>query len=235
MDNILVIADLHIPYQHKQALQCALNFASKKKITKIIILGDLLDFYQLSTFSKNPEMFDLQFEINEAIKFLNQLRKQFPKTEIIYKEGNHEERLERYIFKNSELLKLECLKIPELLKLKELNIKFINDKQIIKLGKLNLMHGHEMFMGWGSVNMARNVLMRTFTNTLFCHFHKSQEFIHKKLDNTIVGAWSVGHLGIESPDYMKINQWVHGFAIIELEKNGNFKVNNYKIFNGKVM
>jgi len=33
---------------------------------------------------------------------------------------------------------------------------------------------------------------------------------------------------------MPLNKWNHGFAMIEMGKDGNFKVRNHKIINGEV-
>ena len=38
-----------------------------------------------------------------------------------------------------------------------------------------------------------------------------------------------------NPDYAIINNWNHGFAVIEYEDNGDFTVFNKKIINGKVV
>lgn len=53
-NNILVISDLHIPYHDVAAITAAIEYGKKNKINCILINGDLIDFYQLSRFEKDP-------------------------------------------------------------------------------------------------------------------------------------------------------------------------------------
>ena len=86
----LIISDLHIPYHDEIAVETALTVAEKETVDTITILGDLIDFYQISTFAKNPKKKSVEQELRETKKFLEDLRARFPKARIIYLEGNHE-------------------------------------------------------------------------------------------------------------------------------------------------
>jgi len=231
--RILVISDPHIPYHYKQGLDLAINTGVKEGADTVVLNGDFLDMYQISRFDRSPDKRPVAKEIETGIRVLEYIRKKYPDQEIIFVEGNHEERLSKYINKNSELFGIPEIQLPNLLKLKEFGIKFINEKRFLKAGKLIICHGHELGLSSGGVNPARTTLLKTFTNCLFGHFHKTSEYITSKLDGSVLGCWSTGHLSDPHPKYMPVNMWNWGFAFVEMDGQ-QFKVHNKKIFNGKV-
>lgn len=79
----LIIADLHVPYTCKSALEIAIADAIKFGIDFIIILGDFLDCYHLSRFEKDPRVRQFRSEIDMGKHLLCVLRKQFPEAHII--------------------------------------------------------------------------------------------------------------------------------------------------------
>lgn len=99
----IVLSDIHIPFQDVLSVETALEYADQIKPDIIVILGDLIDFYQISDFVKNPRERDTKTEIEMTRKFLTELRRRFPSADIYYKEGNHEKRLERYIIQNHSI------------------------------------------------------------------------------------------------------------------------------------
>ena len=53
--NVYVISDIHFPYQDNEAIEAFLRYVEMNGEPNIIVLnGDLLDFYKLSRFSKDP-------------------------------------------------------------------------------------------------------------------------------------------------------------------------------------
>lgn len=233
--KVLLISDIHIPYFNKTAFELAVDYGKKKKCDTVVILGDFLDMYQISRFSRNPINPSVAEEIKMGLEIIQYLRKQFPIQEMIFVEGNHDLRLSNYVNANSELFGLADIKLENLLKLKEYKIKYINEKRFLKAGKLIICHGHELGMTSGGANPSRTALLKTFSNVIFGHFHKSSEYITSKLDGEMLGCWSLGHLSEPNPQYMPVNQWNHGFGFVEvLDNEGNFKVHNKKIYKGKI-
>lgn len=86
-DSYLVIADLHIRYHNKQALNLALERLPDNE--GLILLGDIVDFGAFMRWTKRPEKLDIFTEIKIVNEILNDIRSTF-KGEIIYKYGNHE-------------------------------------------------------------------------------------------------------------------------------------------------
>jgi len=230
--KFLILSDVHIPFHDKKALNIALSYL--KDVDTLILNGDIIDFYQLSRYTKNPEMSNVSIEINLTKEFLQEIRKVF-KGEIIYKMGNHENRLIHYIYSNAKALAgVENTTIQSMLGFKDYDIKYIDDIQLIKISSLFVLHGHEIFAGAGMVNIARSYYLKAKENILFGHRHQSQDYFDKSLDDNVKGAWAVGCLCDLNPRYMSINNWCHGFSIVEKLNSKEFEVNNYKIINGKV-
>ncbi len=167
---------------------------------------------------------------------LQHMRNTFPSAEMVYKLGNHEERYESYMqVKAPEKLKVEEFRIENLLHLDDLNIAIVKDCRPIRLGKLNILHGHEYkFAIQNPVSPARGLFLRAGANTLCGHFHKSSQHSKGDLEGKIVSTWSVGSLCQMHPRFAPINDWNHGFALVNVDKSGAFQISNMRIFNGKV-
>jgi predicted phosphodiesterase len=232
-ERILVINDTHIPYHYKKGLELAVEYGVKKEVDTIVLNGDFLDMYQISRFDRSPDKRPVSVEIQTGLRVLEYIRKKYPDQNIVFVEGNHEERLSKYVNKNSELFGIPEIELRSLLKLDDFGIEFINEKRFLKAGELIICHGHELGLSTGGVNPARSTLLKTFSNCLFGHFHKTSEYITSKLDGSLLGCWSVGHLSDPHPKYMPVNMWNWGFAFVEV-KGKEFEVHNKKIFNGKV-
>ena len=54
------------------------------------------------------------------------------------------------------------------------------------------------------------------------------------LDGKVVTTWSTGCLSELHPGYMPVNKWNHGFAVIRVDENGDFEVDNLRIIKVKV-
>lgn len=230
--EILVLNDIHIPFHDRRALNIALQYA--KECDTILLNGDIIDFHGLSRFIKNPEKSFINREILIAKEFLELLRAKF-KGEILYKIGNHEDRLTLYIFnKAPALYGVENVTLKSLLELDRLNIKLIDSTQIMKISSLVVLHGHEIFAGAGMVNIARSYFLKANENIILGHRHQTQDYFGKSIENKIKGSFAVGCLCDLNPRYMPVNNWNHGFARISKINSLEFNVKNYKIINGKV-
>lgn len=236
VDRLLVLCDIHFPYHSKEALFTALKYGADSNMNGILLNGDVLDFYQLSKFSKDPTKPHLVHEIEIGRRFLENLRKKFPNVKIYYKLGNHEARFKKYLQdKAQELFDVDEIQLENLLKLRLYGVELIDELTVIEYGRLNIIHGHEVFSSRGSVNLARNFRLKANDNILFGHHHQSQEEIAKTIKDKIIGSFAVGALCGLKPDYFPINQWVHGFAFVTRDDEGFYRVKNKKIINGLVL
>lgn len=233
--KIGVISDIHFPYHNKGTVEAAFEDFYKEDIETIILNGDILDFYQVSRFNKIPNKAALCEEIDMARTFLKELRGAFPGKTIFYKEGNHEERLTKYITSSAAaLFGLDEVKLQNLLKLEDFDIHFATGKEFIEAGHLNILHGHEILCMPMGINTARTLRLKASANLLFGHFHRTQQDMSKDIKGTIQGAWATGCACELEPDYMRVNNWNHGFAVVELDATGDFHVENKTFYKGKI-
>ena len=97
-DEYVVLSDLHLPYQ----LESVIDEIKKEHSGKTLIInGDFVDAYSISTFSKRS-VTTLIDEIRYANQYIKDLSRYF--SEVILLDGNHERRLYRYIESKAEEL-----------------------------------------------------------------------------------------------------------------------------------
>lgn len=85
---ILVIPDLHIPYEHKDVYAFLKMVAKKYKPTRTVNLGDLADLQSVSYHEKNPDLDSPGHELTRVRERVQKLLKLFPKLDIL--EANHD-------------------------------------------------------------------------------------------------------------------------------------------------
>lgn len=230
----LVLADLHVPYYCREELIVALQYGLDEEVDGIVLLGDIADFYSCSFWCKDPRRRDFKKERDAVLAVLSVIRNLFPTIPIVYKLGNHEERLERYLrIKAPELLDLELIDFRAIIEAKRFNIDIVGDKRIIKLGRLYLLHGHEFGKGFFSpVNPARGLYLKGKEISLCAHYHQTSQHTEKSMADVVTSCWSIGGLCDLHPEYAPLNKWNHGFAIVDARNE--FVVKNPKIIHGQV-
>lgn len=231
----LVLSDVHIPSHDETTIRCAVDEARRQGVVGVILNGDILDCHELSRFDKDPQVTRYVEEIKLGQEFIVYLRERFRKANFYYKLGNHEARIQPYIWNRAPAFEgLDCLSIGSLLEAKKHGVEIIDDKRIIRLGKLHVLHGHEM-RGGGGVQPARWLYLKARSVALCGHFHKSSEHHSRNVADKHEAAWSLGCACGLKPAYMPVNDWNHGFAIVEVDRDGGFVVQNKRILNGKVV
>ena len=236
------IADTHLGYHDEHAILLAIDYLKDRDLDILILGGDIMDFESIS-FWKSLNKYTLKEELDMAKDFLSWIRFNFPQPKMYYLEGNHSQRIQRHLLTNAkEFAYLDELRISNLLKLDSFNITYISNAELLqkngkpfKIGRIVFLHGSEVRMSWGAVNLARTMYLKTQDNVIFGHFHTTQEYIFRNISNEVRGAWSVGALCNLNPNYSPVNNWNQGFAYIEIYSDGDFVVHNKKIINGKIL
>jgi len=234
--RVLVISDIHLPYHSIEALTACFDFAEKEEIDAVLINGDLLDFFHLSRFVKDPKMRSFAHELLSFKQFFEVLQNTFSKAKIYYKIGNHEERYEHFLWtKAGELEGVDEFKLENIIKARAEGIEVIGGKRIIKLGGLNVVHGHE-FGGsiFSPVNVARGLFLRGKVSAMQGHNHQTSEHTESNMNGEITTTFSLGCLCELHPGFLPINKWNHGYAITEIDGD-DFHVRNYRIYKGEVL
>lgn len=232
--KVLIISDLHIPYHDNKAIDTAINYGINNNANAILIGGDLMDFHNQSRFEKDPRARRTKEEFDAARQFLTVLRNTFPKARIIFKEGNHDERWEKWLYvKAPEIFDDTEFTLEARLRLGEKKIEIIKDKLPVSIGKLTFLHGHEL-QGSGGVNPARATFLKTMANVVIGHCHRTSQHTEPTFMGDVIATNSIGCLCGLYPDFARVNKWNHGFAFVEHDiKTGEYHLHNLKIINGK--
>lgn len=235
--KILWISDIHIPNHDETALGLAIQFGMASNADTIVIGGDLMDNAPFSSWEKPPSVNQVRKWFDMTYEFLYGLRMNFPKADIVWIEGNHCKWYEKWLIKKAPILFDDPhYKMQTRLRLDELGIEYIPENIKVRAGHLFMLHGHTLIKGvFSPVNGARGVFLRAKSSVIIGHVHSSSKHSESNLKGQLIGCWSTGCLCTLSPDYdphnTKHNQ---GFAFIEVEKGGDFRVDNYEIHNGKI-
>ena len=223
-----IINDVHVPYHIKDLVKVAFVEFKKANVDVIVMNGDIMDCGAVSHWDRRPNKRLLKEEVEIGRKFMDATRKIFPTQTIYYNEGNHEDRLKRYISQNAPEL-YHLVDFQGLFNLADNGIRWLDSAQLLKAGHLNIIHGHEL-KGSG-INVAAAKYRKAQDNIIFGHHHVTQEYIKKDLNGKIRGSWAVGCLCDLKPDYTGIiNEWNNGFAIVYVEQDGSFSVENKKMY-----
>jgi len=233
--RVLIISDLHFPYQNNEAIELAIDYGVDKNVNCVLINGDLFDFASISRHEKDWRQRSVKDEFDAVRMFLDYLHDRLPKARVIFKEGNHDERMEKWLFhKAPEFFDMDEFRLEVLLKLGERKIEHVKDKRPIKIGKLNVLHGHEL-QGGGGVNPARATFLKTIDNVLIGHCHRSSQHTEPTFAGNVIVTTSIGCLCGMYPMFARVNKWNHGFGYVDLDvKTGDYVLQNLKIINGKI-
>jgi hypothetical protein len=235
-NNGLVFSDMHFPYHDVRAVNSMIDYTvGHNKINFIFINGDGLDCYQGSKFNKDMRNRSISNEIWGWIEFLNVLKDTFPNVQIYWKLGNHEERLENYLrVKAPELLDFTEFKLGEILKIRGLQGVEVVERQLVYIGRLPFLHGHELPGGAASpVSPARGLSLKALSSAVVSHHHKTSAQTETDINEKLMSWYSLGCLCQLHPEYALINKWNHGFSNIQTE-GLEYEFHNLKIYQGKV-
>ena len=231
-----ILSDIHIPYHSVHALTIAIGHLKKEKVDTVLLNGDTLDFYGLSRFSKDPRKRDFKYELDSFKAFMEVLEREL-KCKIYFKVGNHERRYEAYLTeKAKELIGVEEFEFENILKARARGIEIIGDKTIMKLNALNGIHGHEYIGGISApVNIARGLYLKGKVSAFQGHNHATSSHTETDMNGKVTTTYSIGCLCELHPAYMPLNKWNWGFAIVNLDTNGeNYEFINHTIYKDKV-
>lgn len=187
-------------------------------LREIVVMGDYLDFYCVSSHKKDASIkVDFKAEIEDGNAGLDELDKNFPDAKKTFIEGNHENRLERYINeKCPEMFGIfdwqDRLKLNERPNWKVVPYRPDQAHQI--LGS-SLKVRHEPHPQSGNISQ---VLAKMMTSVAFGHIHRILEGYAVSLDGDQYVAFCPGWLGNKhNPVFRYVKgywQWQLGFAIV---------------------
>ena len=229
--RIGIISDIHVPYHSDQAWTAAMVKLRSNDCDAVLINGDFCDFYRISRFEKEPDARSFADELIKCREGLKSIRDFFPKARIVLKCGNHEERWDHFIWTRApELYGVDACRIHELLKLSSMGIEIVTDQRTVLLGKLPVLHGHELQKGIAApVNPARGAFLKTLHSVAVGHSHRTSTHVEPDMFGREIAVWSVGCLCAPNPAYNRFAKSNHGFAYVAVSADGEFNFENYRI------
>jgi predicted phosphodiesterase len=237
---VAIFSDCHFPKHDAAAIEAAVEHCQNwdRKIDCVILNGDFADAEEFSSWAKSPKVVDTENSLKTIREGLLYFCRSFPEAKIVYKFGNHEERLDRYCWSRApELVGLEHIswkglltidekldKVPELAR-----VEFVGEQRPLMVGKLPVFHGHELPKGLvNAVNPARGAFLRMIESVIIGHHHRSSSHVEYNWKHEPINCWSVACLCDLTPEYARINKWNLGHAIIEVKLDNDFSVHNFK-------
>lgn len=233
--TVVVFNDVHIPEHDRKAFNLLLATIREVQPDIVICLGDFLDCYTISRFEKDPaRKYRLNHEILMARIMLGEVADATNDCQLIFHEGNHEDRLRKYVW--GRCPDLQCL--PELswdalLHLSENGWEYIPYETPFKIGNLWYHHGNVIRQKSGYT--ARALMDKVGGNAICGHTHRLAH-IHSTTWTDHLQAWENGCLCKLKASYIiGIPDWQQGFSIVTYTKGGQrFTVDQLHIHKGKV-
>lgn len=218
--SIVVFNDVHIPFHNEAACRNVLRFCKDIQPDNIVINGDLLDCYSVSSFPKEPGKPNLQEELDIGAEFLNELRSNCPTSEIDYLEGNHEERLKRLVRQQHSLYGLRALTIPSLLFLDDLDITYHSYKHPLDFnGKiLSIVHGHKVSKH-SAYSAKAHLIDNGYMNVIIGHTHRMGFYYHSGHIGRRRGYENGGLFDKSKLEYVVEPNWQNGFCVVYLRED----------------
>lgn len=222
LEPILIVPDLHRPYHDERAWQLLLKVGKFLKPKRIVTIGDFVDMYLVSSHSKDPSRKNnLEWEIADGNKGLDELDA-LGAEEKIFVEGNHCDRLRRYLRDRAPEL-FDTVSIPKLLNLKERGWKYVPYKADIKIGKV--FFTHDVGVAGRTANFKA---LDTYTHSIVTgHSHRFQYMVEGNAVGEYKLAAQFGWLGDANQiDYMhraNVNKnWALGFGFGYLQPSTGY-------------
>ncbi len=206
------LPDLHSPYHDERAVALACAFLRRFKPHRVVLLGDAIDFYQLSRFEKNPaRVGELQGDLDATHALLRRIQRAAPQAEWWLLRGNHEDRLRRWLWTDgAKAAKLRCLQLPELLQLRALGIRWVEAGQV-RMGDFLVKHGHIVRARSGYT--ATGEMDRAGLSGVSAHTHRMGQVVRRTMAGAV--TWlEAGCLCDLEPEYLlgNVADWAHGLV-----------------------
>ena len=215
----IYLSDLQIPFADWPAMKLVEHFMKDWQPDRIFYVGDIADFYGISKFDKNPgRRFRLQDERQWTMDMLDRHERLVPAAERVWLDGNHEERIVRYLWEKApELADLRnedtgelALGIPALFGLNKREIQYTSYAGHVDYLGFLITHGN--LLSKHSSYTAKQMSERFRSSGLSAHSHRLGMY-----NWTGIGgpqAWyENGCLCRMDPDYTHNPNWQQGFHI----------------------
>jgi UDP-2,3-diacylglucosamine pyrophosphatase LpxH len=230
----LFLSDIHVPYHDAVAIKLVLGFIKEQKLDAIYLIGDIVDFYTLSKYDKDPKrLLTLQDDVDQTVEILSAIRECAGEdTPIYYRSGNHEYRLDKYLVSHPEISQLRAMKLSSLLEFERLGIKEIKYTEYHELHGLQVEHGDIVRKRSGST--AGGMLDKRWKSGISGHTHRLG--VHYVSNTSGNYFWAEnGCLCSLDPHYLIGRpDWQQGFTLIS-KVDDHLLTEQARIVDGKLL
>lgn len=232
------VSDVHWPLQDAKAWSAFMAFLKDAPVHTLICGGDMLELASVSKHNQpGPSTPLLRDEVDYARRQIAAMLKAADAKRLVWLNGNHEWRLERW----AEFTPLEGMLGADALLGLSGGFGFNVVKQYGELYRPVLPNGAESHLSFthGSVcttNHAKAMLELWGCNVVYGHTHRPQMYLRSAADGVQRGAWGTGGLTNLQPEYMRKHGpsgWTHGFLTAWIYGDGTFHVDNIQMHNGR--
>lgn len=237
-------SDIHYPYQDDDALAVLYDVLDDLSPDLVVCHGDLLDCEQISKYPKDPfHRTSLADEIRLGSAHLGEVHAITPDAEHWFIEGNHEERLQRLVWKMAEdraigeLVTLagmrEAMSWPHLLGLDSLGWDF-TDYGSHKLLRDRIVCAHGRSVRPHSAGSAKAEHDAYRKSGISGHTHRMGTYYHTGYDGQVQMWIELGLLGRIRAEYTKRPpNWQQGFAVVTWDEQDRYGVEHVGIHEGR--
>lgn len=243
LKKMIIIPDVHCPYHDKKSVELVIKVIKKIRPKVIVCLGDFADFYQVSSHPKSTarkmSFFD---EVLESKKLLKRFKDAYRGCErFVFCEGNHEDRLSRYVRDKCPELHKFGITADKLLEISSTGWEFVKYGKHSMVGNLVVTHDPAS-SGRNAHRKAKSI--SAGNSAAIGHTHRMSIETGRDIEGNYISSSMFGCLlDFEDIVYMKSLQlldWVQGFGIGYIYKDGTTVtypipiIKNRAIVEGKV-
>ena len=180
--RILIISDLHMPYQHPETCAFLLGLKRKYLPTRVICVGDEVDHQAMSFHDSDPDLPSAGDELEKAILALCPLYKVFPEMDLVdsnhgsmvYRKGKHHGIPRKYLRDYGDILDAPP------------GWKWHNNL-IVKLP-----NGQDMYVVHGVKSNGLALSQQMGCNTVQGHYHSTFDIRYSSSPSQLIWSMQVG-------------------------------------------
>lgn len=237
MKTYLVIPDLHVPFHCRKYLKLLSKILKIHRFSGLVQLGDAIDAFQISSYSKDPSRRNtLAEDINDYKLILNEWSSLLPRNASVHLIcGNHENRLSKYIANQA----------------RDLHGLVPDWKTLLGVDLRNKVGAHKWYYHpyekWDSCKIGDCVLMHGF----YYNQHTAMTMLAKYKCNTVAGhthrvqyvtdgvhyAVTLGHGSneIETSHSPVPTGWSQAFGLLHVDNSGRSRFDICHVQNGRTV
>lgn len=225
--HVVIVSDTQYPWVDEAAEKAVMAYIKETKPKRVIQIGDFADAYMASSYLKKEEP-DARPTPGAELQMVREKAKEWkalaPRAEWFIIEGNHEQRIRRYLEgKAPELRALPELQPARLFGFEDAGWTYVepygNGMWVGLPGGLWATHGN-LARKWSGYSARGHVIEQYGHSVIHGHTHRLGAFYHtnRSIDGAdrVLGGFEVGCLcDIQStPGATSVRDWQHGFASV---------------------